>query len=269
MHLNPPVVLVFAGNDPTGGAGLQADAQALASMGCHAAPVVTAVTAQDTMGLKTFEAVATSMVIAQARAVLEDMPVAAFKVGMVGSLGNLAAIAEILAEYAGVPSVIDPVLTTGRGDDLTDSPLEEAMRSLLCPQATLFTPNSAEARRLVPEADNLEACAQGLISAGAQYVLISGTHEPTPEVVHLLYGQRRLLERFVYARLPGHYHGSGCTLAAACAATLAQGLDPMNAIVQGLDYTYQTLRHAWHIGHGQALPDRLFWARADDSEDPD
>ncbi|MDA8390719.1 MAG: hydroxymethylpyrimidine/phosphomethylpyrimidine kinase [Gammaproteobacteria bacterium] len=269
MHLNPPVVMVFAGNDPTGGAGLQADAQALASMGCHPAPVVTAVTAQDTIGLKMFQAVDVAILIAQARAVLDDMPVAAFKVGMVGNLANLTAIADILAQYPEIPSVIDPVLATDRGDDLTESSLEEAIRSLLCPQATLLTPNSIEARRLVPEADSLEACGQGLVSAGARYVLISGTHERTADVTHLLYGQRRLLERFVYPRLPGRYHGSGCTLAAACAATLAQGLEPVNAIVQSLDYTYQTLRHAWHIGHGQALPDRLFWAREDDSEDPD
>lgn len=269
MHLNPPVVLVFAGNDPTGGAGLQADAQALVSMGCHPAPVVTAVTAQDTSGLKAFEAVDAALVVAQARAVLDDIPVAAFKVGMVGSLANLEAIAAILARHPKIPCIVDPVLTTDRGDNLTESPLEDAMRDLLCPRATLLTPNSVEARRLVPEADSLEACAQGLLSAGARYVLISGTHEPTPDVIHLLYGEHRLLERYVYGRLPGRYHGSGCTLAAACAAAFAQGLDSVNAVVQALDYTYQALRHAWHLGRGQAVPDRLFWARADDSEDPD
>lgn len=256
-----PVVMVFAGNDPTGGAGLQADAQTLASLGCYPAPIVTAVTAQDTVGLKSFVSVDSDLVVAQARAVLEDMSVAVFKIGMVGSLANLTAIAGILADYPRIPAVVDPVLTTGRGDRLSDEPLEEAIRALLCPQALLLTPNSREARRLMPEADNLEACGQGLMSAGCRYVLISGTHEPTTDVVNRLYGQRRLLERFRYARLPGSFHGSGCTLAAACAAIVAQGLEPVSAIIQAQDYTYQTLCHAQRLGMGQALPDRFFWAR--------
>ncbi len=264
MIVNPPIVLVFAGNDPTGGAGLQADAEALMSMGCHAAPVVTAVTVQDTFGLKGFVALEPALVVEQARAILEDMPVAAFKIGMVGSLANLGAIAEVLADYPGIPAVVDPVLTTGRGDELSDEPLEAGFRALLCPLATLLTPNSREARRLVPEADNLEACAQGLMSLGSRYVLISGTHEPTEDVTNLLYGNRKLLERFSYKRLAGDYHGSGCTLAASCAAVLAQGLEPVNAVVQALEYTYKTLERAWALGMGQKLPDRLFWARDDE-----
>lgn len=259
--MNPPIVLVFAGNDPTGGAGLQADAGALLSMGCHPAPVVTAVTVQDTFGLKTFTAIESELIVAQARAILEDMPVAAFKVGMVGNLSNLTAIAEVIADYPSIPTVIDPVLTTGRGDELSEEPLEVGFRSLLCPLATLITPNSREARRLVPEADTLEACAQGLMSLGSRYVLISGTHEPTETVVNLLYGHRKLLERFSCKRLPGEYHGSGCTLASACAAVLAQGLEPVNAIVQAQDYTFKTLEKAWRLGMGQDIPDRLFWAR--------
>lgn len=259
--MNPPIVLVFAGNDPTGGAGLQADAEALLSMGCHPAPVVTAVTVQDTFGLKSFVPMEAALVAAQARAILEDMPVAAFKVGMVGSLANLEAVAQILADYPSIPAIIDPVLATGRGDPLSEEPLEEGFRSLLCPLATLLTPNSQEARRLVPEADTLEACAQGLMSLGCRYVLISGTHEPTAEVVNLFYGHRQLLERFSYKRLAGEYHGSGCTLSASCAAVLAQGLEPANAVVQALEYTYKTLLKSWRLGMGQELPDRLFWAR--------
>ena len=264
--MNPPIVLVFAGNDPTGGAGLQADAEALLSMGCHAAPVVTAVTVQDTFGLKGFAALEPGLVVEQARTILEDMPVAAFKVGMVGSLANLAAIAEVIADYPAIPAVIDPVMASGRGDPLSDEPLEAGFRSLLCPLATLITPNSKEARRLVPEADTLEACAQGLMSLGSRYVLISGTHEPTEAVVNLLFGNRQLLERFAYKRLAGEYHGSGCTLAASCAAVLAQGLDPVNAIIQALEYTYKALEGARPMGMGQLLPDRLFWSREDEAD---
>ncbi|UCH53229.1 MAG: hydroxymethylpyrimidine/phosphomethylpyrimidine kinase [Pseudomonadota bacterium] len=257
----PPIVLVFAGSDPTGGAGIAADVLTLASLGCHAAPVVTAVTAQDTSGVKQFDIVPPELVIAQARAVLEDMPVAAIKTGMLASSVTVAAIEGILRDYPRVPVVVDPVQASGGGDDLCDEPLDEVLRSLLIPRARLVTPNSLEVRALAPGADTLDACAQDLMSLGAEFVLITGTHEPTPKVQHRLYGQHRLLETFSFERLPKNYHGSGCTLAAACAGVLAHGLDTVSAITQATRYTYECLRHAYRAGMGQLLPDRLYWGR--------
>ena len=176
----PPVVLVFGGTDPTSGAGIQADALTLAALGCHPATVVTAVTAQDTVGVKQFATVETELVIAQARAVLEDMPVAAIKTGMLGSSAVMGAVAGILDDYPGIPLIIDPVQVSGRGDALADEPLDEALRVLLLPRARLVTPNSPEARVLAPDADTLDACAQELMALGCDYVLLTGTHEPTP-----------------------------------------------------------------------------------------
>ncbi len=266
----PPVVLVFAGTDPTGGAGLTADVLALASLGCHGAGVVTAVTAQDTTGIKQFICVETELVIAQARAVLEDMPVAAFKTGMLGSSAVAAAVASIVEDYPDIPLIVDPVQSSGRGDALADDMLDGALRSLIIPQATLITPNSLEARALAPGADTLDACAQELMSLGSEFVLITGTHENTPQVIHRLYGNMRLLETFVFERLPGSFHGSGCTLASACAASLAHGLDPVNAVGESLQYTWETLKHAFRTGMGQPLPNRLYWAwEMDEPEDTD
>jgi len=256
----PPVVLVFAGTDPTGGAGIAADVLTLASLGCHPAPVVTAVTAQDTSGLKEYICTETELVIAQARAVLEDMPVAAFKVGMLGSSEVAAAVAGIVEDYPDVPLILDPIQRSGRGDALADNMLDGALRNLLIPQSTLITPNSLEARVLAPDADTLDACAQMLMSLGCEYVLITGTHEKSPEVIHRLYGNMRLLETFVFERLPGSYHGSGCTLASACAASLAHGLDPVNAVGESLRYTWESLKHGFRPGMGQTLPNRLYWA---------
>jgi hydroxymethylpyrimidine/phosphomethylpyrimidine kinase len=267
---NPPVVLVFAGNDPTGGAGLEADIQTLASLGCHAAPVVTAITVQDTVGVKHFTTVEAGLVIAQARAVLEDMPVAAFKTGMLASIENLTAVAGILEDYPDIPLIVDPVLASGAGDPLTEEPLEDALRALLIPQATLVTPNSREVRRLAPDGDTLDACAQELLASGCQYVLVTGTHENTPEVINRFYGNSRLLESFSWERLPENYHGSGCTLAAACAATFAHGFDPIEAVAEAQDFTWHALGRAHRIGMGQHLPDRLYWAReAETSHDDD
>ena len=260
----PPVVMVFGGHDPSGGAGLQADIETLASLGCYAAPVVTAITAQDTQGLKHFASVDTDLVIAQARAVLEDMPVAAFKTGMLASGITVSAIESILADYPDVPLVVDPVLATGAGQALAEEPLEDALRALLLPRATLTTPNSIEARRLAPDADTLDACGQALLALGCQYVLITGEHEPTTAVENRLYGERRLLQTYPWERLPGQYHGSGCTLAAACAATLAHRFDAVSAVGEAQDFVWHALKHAHRLGMGQLLPDRFYWARGDE-----
>lgn len=261
----PPVVLVFGGTDPTGGAGLAADVETLASLGCHPAPVATAVTAQDTCGIKQFLPLPTELVIAQARAVLEDMTVAAFKTGMLCNAEIVSAVASIVDDYAHVPLIVDPVQMSGAtGEPLSDEPLEDVLRALLLPRTKLATPNTTEARRLAPGSDTLDACAQELLSLGCEYVLITGTHDATPEVRNRLYGNKRLLDTFVVERLPHSYHGSGCTLASACAAALAHGLEPANAVAQALDYTWQTLKHGYRPGMGQLLPHRLYWGQLAD-----
>lgn len=264
---NRPVVLVFSGNDPTGGAGIQADIETLSSLGCHPAPVITALTAQDTAGIKHYAPVEAGMVIAQARAVLEDMPVAAFKAGMLGSVENVTALAAIMHDYPDIPLVLDPVLASGRGDPLADDELIDALQSLLIPKTTLIIPNTLELMRLTPEADNIDSAAQELLSRGCVFVLATGTHEQTTEVVNRLYGNHRLLESFHWERLPHSYHGSGCTLAAACAATIAHGFDPIEAVAEAQDFTWNSLLHANRPGMGQHLPDRLYWAREEDEEE--
>ena len=144
----PPIVLSFAASDPTGGAGLQADLLTLASMGCHPLSVVTALTVQDTRGVEGLLVIDPDWVSAQARALLEDMPVAAFKLGVLGSAENAIAIADVLEDYPDVPVVVDPVIASGRGDPLADDALIDALRSQIVPQSTIVTPYSLEARRL-------------------------------------------------------------------------------------------------------------------------
>ena len=138
---------------PSGGAGLQADILTLASMGCHPLSVVTAITVQDTMGVDDVMPIDAEWVADQARCVLEDMPVAAFKIGVLGSVEQIAAIAEVVSDYPEIPLVLDPVLASGRGDELATEDMVGAMRELLIPQTTIITPNSLEARRLAAEDD--------------------------------------------------------------------------------------------------------------------
>src|SRR5262249_19105480 len=223
MYLPPPIVLTFAGSDPTGGAGLQADLLTLASMGCHPLSVVTALTVQDTHGVASVDAVDAARVRMQAERVLGDTRVAAIKLGLLGSAANVRAVAAILAEHAEIPVVLDPVLASGRGDALATEDAIAALRELIVPQATVVTPNSIEARRLA-SASTLAQSAQRLVERGAEYVLVTGTHEPGDDVVNTLYDQGGVVREDRWPRLPGSYHGSGCTLASAIAAALANRL---------------------------------------------
>jgi hydroxymethylpyrimidine/phosphomethylpyrimidine kinase len=199
------------------------------------------------------------------------MPVDAFKIGVLGSVEIIAAVAEIVSDYPDVPLVFDPVLASGRGDVFATDEMMDAMRELLLPHTTILTPNSTEARRLADVDDDdetsLALCAERLIEMGAEFVLLTGTHEATPDVVNTLYAKGGVVRSDTWTRLPGSFHGSGCTLASAIAAMLANGLDLAEAVREAQDYTWQTLRKAYRPGMGQFLPDRLFWAR-EESEAP-
>lgn len=273
-------MLAIAASDPSGGAGIQADILTLASMGCHPLSVLTAVTIQNTAGVEELLPLDADWVADQARCILEDVPVAAFKVGVLGSVEIASAIAEVIADYPDVPLILDPVLASGRGDELAGEDLIEAMREMLIPQTTILTPNTMELRRLFDEdgfelADDslpdAQTMARSLIGLGCEYLLLTGTHAATPEVINVLYHSDGEYRRDVWPRLPGSYHGSGCTLASAIAATLARGLDIGDAVREAQEYTWQSLKAGYRIGMGQHLPDRLFWAResADESDGRD
>jgi hydroxymethylpyrimidine/phosphomethylpyrimidine kinase len=270
-----PIVMTFSASDPTGGAGMQADLLTVTSMGCHAASILTGFTVQDTTGVEEFVPIDADHIDDQARTILEDMPIAAFKIGVLGDVETVATIAEIVSDYPDLPVILDPVLASGRGDVFADDDTLLAIRELLIPQVTLITPNSYEARRLAAlddaadqddaKAMTLEAAATKLIEWGVEFVLITGTHENTIEVVNQLYGEQGdatvLIRSDAWKRLPGSYHGSGCTLASAIAALLATGADLEDAVRQAQEYTWQTLHAAFRPGMGQFIPDRFVWAR--------
>jgi hydroxymethylpyrimidine/phosphomethylpyrimidine kinase len=269
--------MTFSACDPTGGAGMQADLLTITSMGCHAATIVTGFTVQDTAGVEEFVPVDADHVDDQARTILEDMPIAAFKIGVMGDVETVATIAEIVSDYPDIPVILDPVLASGRGDVFADDETLLAIRELLIPQTTLLTPNSYEARRLAALEEpgdpdeagktvlSLEAAATKLIGWGIEFVLITGTHENTSEVVNVLYGEEGdrtvMIRSDSWKRLPGSYHGSGCTLASAIASLLASGVDLEDAVREGQEYTWQTLNAGFRPGMGQFIPDRFFWAR--------
>ncbi len=272
MNPTPPTVLVFAANDPSGGAGLMADVLTLASLGCHALPIVTAMTIQDSAGVQEFHAVDSEIVEEQARFILEDIKIDAIKVGMVGSVENLAVIAEIASDYPDIPLILEPVFSMGRGEELSNEELISAMRELLIPHSLIVTPNNTEARLLASDDPDeqeeipLDAAAQRILECGCEYVLIAGTHEKTPKVVNTLYSRLGRVRTDQWERLPGSYHGAGATLASAIAGALANGVEIADAVRDAQDYTWQTLSNAFRPGMGQFIPDRMFWARSTDEE---
>lgn len=257
--IQKPVVMCFSGLDATGGAGIQADIESLASHGCHCAPVITAHTLQDTQAARSFETVSMDSLIASARAVLEDMPVSAFKIGMLGDVPIAEAIHSLLRDYPDLPVVYDPVMAAGAGGSLSAGGLVDAIKALIIPHTTLITPNTPEIKQLTIQADTRDGMAHELQDMGCENVLITGTHASTPDVEHHLYMANQPRVDYSYERLPHAYHGSGCTLAASIAALMAHGDTLEDAVHQGLDYTWKTLKYAERLGMGQLIPNRYYW----------
>lgn len=251
--------MTIAGHDPSGGAGIQADIETLAALNCHAASVVTALTVQDSCSVKSYAPVPVNTVLQQAQTVLQDMPVKVIKLGMLASTDLLAPLAELLSNHASIPLVLDPVLASGSGDALANDSFATGLLQLL-PRVTVLTPNSEEARILSGE-DQPGACAEKLLASGCRHVLLTGTHLDTDSVInrhcYLRDGKMRCDQRS-WPRLPGSYHGSGCTLAAAVAAGLAHGGSIDTAINDAQHYTWQCLYNAFAAGHCQEFPDRFY-----------
>jgi hydroxymethylpyrimidine/phosphomethylpyrimidine kinase len=244
----PPLALSFAATDPTGGAGLQADVLTLAALGCHPLSVATAITVQDTHGVARLEPLDAALVAEQAARLLAELAVAAFKIGVVASAANARAIAAVLAAHPRVPVVLDPVLASGRGDALAAPATRDALLEALLPRTTVLTPNTFEAEAL----GGVAAC----LARGCRYVLLTGTHAATPEVVNTLHGAQGVVREDRWPRLAGSYHGSGCTLAAAVAARLAHGDGVPEAVRAAQDYTWRALARGFRPAHGQHLPVR-------------
>jgi hydroxymethylpyrimidine/phosphomethylpyrimidine kinase len=252
-----PLVLAVGGHDPSGGAGLQADIETLAANGCRALTVVTALTTQNTCGVAALMPQPARQVETQIRFLLEESTPAAIKIGLLGSPEVARTLAALLQEHTHIPVILDPVLAASSGVALTDVELREAIVTLLCPCCTLITPNRPEAESLTGQTDPAVAALR-LIAHGCATTLITGTHdELQPQVVNRLYGLSGLMQELSWPRLPGSFHGSGCTLASAAAAGLAQGLKVPDAVARAQDYTWCSLRSALRTGRCQYTPNRF------------
>ncbi|HUR42396.1 MAG TPA: hydroxymethylpyrimidine/phosphomethylpyrimidine kinase [Verrucomicrobiae bacterium] len=256
MLSDRPTVLCLSGHDPGGGAGLQADIEAIAAQGAHVLGFITAHTVQDTRDVARVLVANPELLRQQVDAVLADSRPAAIKIGLLGDAAT-ARYAANLIRRLGVPSVVDPVLRAGGGAELANDALVEALRRELLPLATLVTPNAAEARKLVPEADTLDGCGAALLAAGTENVLITGGDEPGDVVINHWHSRDHAVRRFAWPRVNGAFHGAGCTLAAAAAALLARKLPMAEALADAQAYVHHSLQHAHAPGQGRRVPGRI------------
>ncbi|MCP4993341.1 MAG: bifunctional hydroxymethylpyrimidine kinase/phosphomethylpyrimidine kinase [Gammaproteobacteria bacterium] len=256
MAITPAVVLTLAGHDPTGGAGIQADMESISALGGYAASAITALTVQDTQNVRSLHPVAPDLFRQQVEVVLNDLPVAAIKIGLIGSAEIASTLVDTLSAHPNIPVVLDPVLAAGGGLEMSSRNLLHQIRHKLLPLCTLITPNSEEARRLA-EDESLEACAEKLLAEGCRGVLITGTHEAEEQVTNRLYQKGESVLSHSWPRLPGSYHGSGCTLASAIAVGLAQGMSLVDSVARAQKFTWESLSRGFKLGEGQQLPNRL------------
>lgn len=267
QNQNSPLILTFGAADPIGAIGIQADLASFAAMGCHGLSVITSLLIADTARVEDVQPVDADWVSDQARVMLEDMPVAAFKVGTPGSIENISVIAEIVSDYPDVPLILDPFLTALPDQEQDSEDLLLAMRELLVPQTTLLLASAVELGRFAetwrePAAgDNLAADAMRLIEMGCEYVFVTGTPGDVHDVANMLFNESGMVRNDAWPRLPGSFSGAGSTLSATIAAMLANGIDVPEAVFEAQEFTHAALANAHRLGMGKLTPDRYFWAR--------
>lgn len=246
-------VLIIAGSDSGGGAGIQADIKAVTAMGGYAATAITAITVQNTLGVHGVHPLPLDLIEAQARAVLDDIGADAIKTGMLGSTEVVERVAAIL-DISETPAVVDPVMIAKGGSPLLPDEAVQAVRGLMVPRAALLTPNAPEAETLtglaVADLDGQRRAGEALLTMGARAVLMKGGHVPGETVIDLLLtptGETLLEGPRLDTR---HTHGTGCTLASACAAGLARGLPLEAAVAEAWAYVAEAIRRAPGLGQG-------------------
>lgn len=262
-----PLILTFGVADPVGATGIQADLATFSAMGCHGLSIITALLVSDTARIENIQVIDVDWMADQARVILEDMPVAAFKVGAVGSIDNIPAIAEIVSDYPDIPLILDPFITALSNQDGDDDGNLVAIRELLIPQTTLMLASAVELNRLAetwreptPD-DTLQPDAMHIIETGCEYLFITGMPGETHEVVNALFDDSGVIRRDNWQRLPGSFSGAGSTLSAAICAMLANEQDISEAVSGAQEFTLAALAHAQRLGMGKLIPNRYFWTR--------
>jgi hydroxymethylpyrimidine/phosphomethylpyrimidine kinase len=247
----PARVLSIAGSDSGGGAGIQADLKAFARSGVHGMTAITAITAQNTVGVTAVHPVPGDVIVDQVRAIVDDIGVDAVKIGMLGSVATIEAVGEALDLVGDAPVVLDPVMVAESGARLLDDDAQEALRTQLVPRAAVVTPNVPEAQVLTESGEEVDAerLVRAVHALGPRAVVLTGGHRE--EATDLFFDGERLVEIPGERYESGAAHGSGCTHSSALAAHLALGLDPLEAARKAKEIASEAVRDGLTgIGHG-------------------
>lgn len=244
-------VLIIAGSDSGGGAGIQGDIKTVSALGGYAMTAITAITVQNTMAVSDVHAVPTHIIEAQMRVVLDDIGADVIKTGMLHDADVIEAIAKVLTEKKTVPAVIDPVMISKSGNELLHANAIDALKTKLLPLATLITPNIPEAEALLgkPISDMADA-ARALGTFGSKAVLLKGGHADGDVITDILWDGSTITEWHSPRLNSKHTHGTGCTLASAIAVSLGQGMLLIDSITRARDYVMGAIKHAPEYGHG-------------------
>ena len=258
-----PLILTFGLCDPVGALGVQADVAAFAALGCHALTAVAGLLVSDSARVENLHEVDSDWMADQARTLLEDMPVAAFKVGAVPSALHLAAIAEIVSDYPDAPLILDPFLTSLPDAGMADEEMMSALISILAPQATCLILSQSELGRMAETwreggDGSLEQDVAELTSSGLQYVLVTGTRDEGGACHNTLFDREGEVARVGWQHLPGPFIGAGNTYSAAFTALMARGFDAPTALSVAQEYTTGALEHAQRFGMGKFIPSKFY-----------
>jgi len=270
-----PLILTFGVTDPVGAVGIQADLSSFAAMGCHGLAVVTGILIGDTARVEDLQVIDADWVADQARVVLEDMPVAAFKIGAVGSVENISVIAEIVSDYPDIPLILDPFVSGMPDQEQDHEDILVATRELLVPQTTLLLASAVELGRLAEtwrepsSEDMMSVDAIRVIEMGCEYLFITGTPCGVQDVANTLFNESGVIRHDNWQRLSGSFAGAGTTLSATIAAMLANGRDVPEAVLEAQEFTIAAIANAQRLGMGKLVPDRYFWARESSEEEQD
>ncbi|HIC41148.1 MAG TPA: hydroxymethylpyrimidine/phosphomethylpyrimidine kinase [Piscirickettsiaceae bacterium] len=249
----PDSVVVLSGLDPCGGAGISADIETINQFKVTALPIVTTLTVQNTESVKAIQAVDTQLIVEQFNHLKADVEFSVVKIGLLSSQSQVEAIALLLKACDNPVVVLDPIVSSSTNQQLLDAESLEILKEKLLPLVTILTPNLSELQVLSSNKDEQQA----IESLPCEWVLLTTTDSSEGEIEHRLYHDAQCVQSFTYPKLPGSYHGSGCTLTSAISALLASGVDVDIACQRALDYTYQTLLNAKSIGKMQYHPNRI------------
>lgn len=252
-----PTVLCFGGLDPSGGAGLQADIEAVAACGGHALPIATCLTIQNTVQAFKSCPIESQLVAQQAESLLQDVSISGCKIGVIPNGDIAAVISEIIRQIPNIPVVLDPVFRASQGSIFSDQTTINNITEMLLPLTSVVTPNFDELMALTSESDSLVARVIELCKLGSDYVLLTDADNSAPKVCNKLFDSQGLIKEYYWPKLPYTYHGSGCTLSSALACFLSMKTEVSTATKLAQEYTWHSLQNAQALGTGQRIPKRI------------